>query len=335
VERWSVATGQRTDVKEVVEYDGCTQTLLTPDGKTLVCLNALIEDSGPRVSLKLIDVDTSKPYFEKPKFLELTEFSNFYELLRLVSEALTGEDVASVQVDPGSHYLLVRSEGRVVAFDLEKRTSVTLEGKLKGVGDMRAAFIGSDQMYVVEQNLTKGYYKAHIVSFPDGKVVSDSEIGDLGMRGATKGPLMIVGPLKEYAVGIFDPAASKVLFALQLPTIDVWDKKVAAEDSTGGLFLGRLDSTDSMHIPLPLGPLPGPHAGAFSQDGKYLVVSLRNRSVVWDVGTGKQLSLMRPMRSLWVDDQDHVFGQFPKYRDMDAAEMEITLPSITTNNLGK
>lgn len=335
VERWNVATGQRTDVKEVVDYDGCTQTLLTPDGKTLVCLNALVEDSGPRVSLKLIDVDTGKPYFEKPKFLELNEFSNLYELLRLVSEAITGEDVANVEVDPGSHYLLVRSQGNVLAFDLVKRQPVTLEGKLKSIGHLRATFIGSDEMYVVEDNLSKGLYKAHIVSFPDGKVVSESQIGDQGIRGATRGPLMIVGPLKEYAVGIFDPSQFKVLAALRLPTVDIWDKKVAGEDSTGGLFLGQVGSTDSMDIPLPLGPLPWPRAGAFSRDGKYLVVSLRNRSVVWDLNTGKQVRLMRPMRSLWMDEQDRVFGQLPKYRDMDATEIEITLPSITTNDLGK
>ena len=334
VERWSVATGQRTDVKEVVDYDGCTQTLLTPDGKTLVCVNALIEDTGPRVGLKLIDVDTGKPYFDKPKFLELSEFSNFYELLRVVTEALSGGDIASIQVDPGSHYLLVRAEGRALAFDLTQRQAITLGGKLKDVGNLRAAFIGNDQMYVVEDSLSKGLYKAHILSFPDGKVVSNSEIGDQGIRGATNGSLMIVGPLKEYAVGIFDPATSKVLFALHLPTIDVWGKRVAAEDSTGGLFLGQLDSADSMRIPLPLGPLPWPRAGAFSRDGKYLVVSLRNRSVLWDMETGKQLSLMRPMRSLWVDDEDHLFGQLPKYRETDATEMEITLPSIATSDLG-
>ena len=335
VERWSVATGQRTDVKEVVDYDGCTQTLLTPDGKTLVCLNALIEDTGPRVSLKLIDVDAGKPYFERPKFFELSEFSNYYELLRVVSEALSGEDVASIQVDPGSHYLLVRAEGHVLAFDLVKRQPITLEGKLKGIGYARAAFMGSDQMYVVEQDMSKGLYKAHILSFPDGKVMSQSQIGDQSIRGATKGPLMIVEPLKEYAVGIFDPSQSKVLAGLQLPTIDIWDKKVASEDATGGLFLGQVGSAESMEIPLPLGPLPWPRAGAFSRDGKYLIVSLRNRSVVWDLGSGKQVRLMRPMRSLWVDEQDHVFGQLPKYRDMNATEMEITLPSITTNDLGK
>ena len=44
---------------------------------------------------------------------------------------------------------------------------------------------------------------------------------------------------------------------------------------------------------------------------------------------------MRPMRSMWVNEQDHVFGQLPKYRDTDATEVEITLPSITTNDLGK
>jgi hypothetical protein len=90
-----------------------------------------------------------------------------------------------------------------------------------------------------------------------------------------------------------------------------------------------------MHIPLPLGPLPSPRAGAFSPDGKFLVVSLRDRSVVWDMETGKQLRLMRPMRDLWVNEQNRVFGQFPKYKDLDATQMEITLPSITTNDLGK
>ena len=195
--------------------------------------------------------------------------------------------------------------------------------------------MGSDQMYVVEQDLSKGLYKAHIVSFPDGKVVSDSQIGDQSIRGSDKGPLMIVGPLQEYAVGVFDPSQSKVLVALKLPTVDVWDKKVADEDATGGLFLGELGSSDSMDIPLPLGPLPVPRAGAFTRDGKYLIVSLRNRSEVWDLGSGKQVRLMRPMRSLWVDGEDHLFGQLPKYRDMDATEMEITLPSIATNDLGK
>jgi Peptidase family M48 len=335
VEKWSVTTGQRSDVKELVDYDGCTQTSMTPDGKTLVCLNATLDDSGPRLSLKLIDVDSGKPYFEKPKFVELGEFWSFNQLYSFLLDAMSGAEDANVQIDPSGRYLVVAAGNHVLAFDLSQRQQITLEGKLKGLNETRMTFIGPDQVFVTEPSVSKGLFKAHIVSFPDGKVVADSEIGDQGIRGATKGSLMIIGPLKGYAVGVFDPFASKVLVAWQLPTVDIWEKKVAAEDSSGGLFLGQLDSTGSMHIPLPLGPLPRPRAGEFSRDGKYLIVSLRDRSAVWDMKSGKQVKLLRPMRDLWVDDRDHLFGQLPKYQDMDATEMEITLSSITTNNLGK
>ncbi len=45
VEKWSVVTGQRTETKEMVVFDGCTQNRLTPGGKTLVCLRAQFGDS--------------------------------------------------------------------------------------------------------------------------------------------------------------------------------------------------------------------------------------------------------------------------------------------------
>lgn len=335
VERWSVATGQRTDVKELVDYDGCTQTTLSPDGKTLVCLNATIDDSGPRLSLKLIDVDTGKPYFEKPKFVELGEFSSFYQFFAFVLDAMSGAEDANVQIDPSGRYLVVAAGSHVLAFDLEKRQPIALEGKLKGLSETRMTFLAPDQIYVVEPTISKGFFKAHILSFPDGKVVGDSQIGDQGIRGATNGPLMIVGPLKDYAAGVFDPSQSKILVAWSLPTIDIWDKKIAAEDPSGGLFLSQLGEQGSTHIPLPLGPLPWPRAGEFSQDGKYLVVSLRNRAEIWNLATGKQVKLMRPISTLWIDDQDRLFGRFPKYMDEDAAEIEVPLGDQSTKNLGK
>ena len=335
VERWSVATGQRTNVKELVDYDGCTQTTLTPDGKTLVCLNATINDSGPRLSLKLIDVDTGKPFFEKPKFVELGEFSSFYQFLAFVLDAMSGTEDANVQIDPSGRYLVVAAGSHTLAFDLAQRQPITLEGKLKGLSETRMTFLAPDQIFVVEPTISKGLFKAHILSFPDGKVVGDSQIGDQGIRGATKGPLMIVSPLKDYAAGIFDPAQSKILAAWRLPTIDIWDKKVAAEDPNGGLFLSQVGEQGSMHIPLPLGPLPWPRAGEFSRDGKYLIVSLRNRAEIWDLTTGKQVKLMRPISTLWIDDKDRLFGRFPKYMEEDAAEIEVPLGDLSAKSLGK
>jgi hypothetical protein len=298
-------------------------------------MTAQLDSASPRVSLKLIDVESGKPYFEEPKFFEINSYSQLSEALQLALDAVTGADIANIQVSPDGRYLLVAIGDRVLAYDLEQRQPVALRGKLKGQPYGSAIFLAPDQIYVVDPHFSKGLLPARTLSFPDGKVLSESQIGGQNLRAATKGQLIFIGPLKDYAVGILDPAANKVLAAWKFPAIDVWDQKVAAENSRGGLFLSALGSADSLTIPLPLGPLPVPQAGEFSRDGRYLVVSLRNRSGVWDLETGKQVRLLRPMRSLWVDDQDDIFGQLPKYLEMDATEMEITLPSTTTRDLGK
>jgi len=335
VERWSLATGRRTDVKEIVVYDGCAQTLLTPDGKTLVCVKAAFEDAGPRLGLSLIDVDSGKPYFEKPKFLEYGMFTNFNAFVEYVAAVITGADLTSIEMDPSGRYLVVAAGYRTMAFDLQQRQPMQLGGKLKDLGYARVTFLGSDKIYAVQPGMSKGLFTGRILTFPDGKVLGEMPMGDQGFRGATKGGLLIAGPIKDYAVCIIDPEASKVLGEWKLPAIDVWDKEIAAENASGGLFLTALGSKDSETVPLPLGPLPAPRAGQFSPDGKYLVVSLRNRADIWDVETGKQLHLIRPISTMWVDGQNRVWSRLPKYLDLDASEVELPLDGKAAKQLGK
>jgi hypothetical protein len=56
VERWNVATGKRENFFELVDYEGCPQTSLSPDGKTFVCLSSPTHG----IWLKMMDVDTGK-----------------------------------------------------------------------------------------------------------------------------------------------------------------------------------------------------------------------------------------------------------------------------------
>jgi hypothetical protein len=81
--------------------------------------------------------------------------------------------------------------------------------------------------------------------------------------------------------------------------------------------------------------LPVPSASNFTADGKYLVVSLKGRSSVWDMATGKQLNLMRPMASVWIDSQDHLFAMLPKYLTHDPTELEVDLGGRGAKELGK
>ena len=70
VEKWSVAGGTRTSVKELVVFGGCNQTLLVPDAKTLACAFANIHGDYLRLGLRLIDVESGKPFFENVRYLE-------------------------------------------------------------------------------------------------------------------------------------------------------------------------------------------------------------------------------------------------------------------------
>ncbi|HVN94118.1 MAG TPA: M48 family metalloprotease [Terracidiphilus sp.] len=335
VERWNVAKGQRDEAKEIVVYDGCNQTLLSPDGKTLACLNSKIDESGFHVGLRLIDVETGTPFFEKPKFFERDVYAWSYQTIVFALQALFGEDIATMEASPDGHYLMIVIGERVWAYDLEKRAPISVGGKLKEPNTGRIAFIAADQVFAAEPDISKSMFKARILSFPDGKPLGESNIGDQGFRGVTKGSLLIIGPVKDYAAAIMDPVANKILAGWKLPTMDVWEKSVAAEEPDGSLFLGSLASNDSIKIPLPLGKLPFPRAADFSPDGKYLIASLRMRATVWDLSTGKQMRFLRPMRNLWVGESNQVFAQLPKSDDMDATEVEFSLPALTAKSLGK
>jgi WD40 repeat protein len=335
VEKWSVATGKRTSVKEMVVFDGCSQSLLSPDGKTLVCARLYLHSDLPRVGLRLIDVESGKPFFEKPNFYEMNALSSNYIGFLFELEAMAGMKFAKLLVSPDGRYLLANVGKSVLAYDLEHRQPVELGGKLKGLEDARVSFLGPDQVYMVDWHKQKDLYPARILSFPDGRVLKETQFGGLYVRAVTKGRLLIVEPLKEYAVGVFDPGPAKVLAAWKLPAIDVWDQSIAAESASGGLAIGQLGAKATKEVALTLGPLPALGAAAFSPDGRFLVASMRYRAEIWNMDTGKEVSAIRPLHSVWMDDADRLFGQFPKHMDHDAAEIAMTLDPPNAKELAK
>jgi WD40 repeat protein len=336
VERWNIATGKRAETKEMVVFDGCTQNRLTPDGKTLICLRAQFGDENLRVGLSLIDVESGKSYLDKSNFYTASAYTSVAGLVNVAENLMNGNNFASILFDPDGRYALVAVADHAEAFDLDKRQQVQLGGRLKGLGDSTMTFVGPDKFYVVYQPLgSKVPYKAEVLSFPDGNVLNEAQIGDQSIHGASKGELILAGPFKDFATGVVDPTTTKIVAGWQFPTADIWEKYLAGETATGGLYLGHLGVNDGTQMSLPLGPLPKPMAATFSPDGKYLVVSLKGRSSLWDLTTGKQLNLMRPMSTLWVDPQDHLFAILPKYLTHDPTEIELDLGGHGAKELGK
>jgi hypothetical protein len=334
VEEWSIASGKRVKAKELVVMDGCTQTVLSPDGRTLACAYVNFHGDMVQLGMRLLDVESGQTRFEKPTFVTPDASSPYAFLLLRASDSGEGYVVMQTAVSPDGKYLMLTAGNRQLAFDLQAQQQLQLEGKLKSLHE-RIAFLGPDQLFAVGEFKTNGILEAKILKFPSGEVIKESEFAGQQVESVAKGHNLILRPLKDYAVGIYDPFEGKVLSASKLGAIDTWDSTMALEDPTGGVAFTQIGSESATMLPLQLGSLPPLRAAAFSADGKYLAVSMKNRAEIWSVDSGKQVRLVRPFRSVWIDGSDRIFGQFPKFLNRDSEAMQLTLEPFEAKSLAK
>ena len=339
VERWSLATGQRASVKELVVFDGCDQSQLSPDGKTLICVNRKAVNGAPGINLRLFDVESGQQFFEKPNYFELYDsggtyyFSNPLFISAYQTFKLAGP--MRLEITPNGKYLLAVMGSHALAYDLELRQPVELQGKLKGLKQARMAFLGPDKLFVVGDVKDQFHYHAEILSFPDGRLLGKTQIGNYQIEAATNGHYLITHSDKDNVSQILDPVPEKYLVSSKHPSLDVWDQTVVAEDATGGLAVGQIGLAGEKQIALPLGALPIPRAAVFSLDGKYLALSLKSRAEIWELETGKKIGLIRPFQSAWMDEADSLYGQFPKIGNNEPSEIKITFSPMSAREVGK
>jgi len=332
VERWNVATGKREWVKELVVYDGCSQTRLSADGKTLACVRVTPLTNPPRIGLRLIDVESGNQFFEKPGFFEISAFFSYSVQFQFAMAAFSGGDIVSLLESPDGRFLLAAAGQNVIAYDLIERRPIQLGGKLKGLQQTQMTFIGSNELFMVGEAKQGGLRHGLLLSFPDGRLLKDIDIGEVRVEGVTKGEALMASPLKDYAIGLVSLENGKIVAVSKLPAMDLYDKSLVSENSLGGVQFGEPGVEGSKRVPLPVGSLPRARAAAFSADGKYLSLSLRNRSAIWKADTGQQLLVLRPLRSGWIDDQDMLWGQYPKYMDRDPVETRLSLNTLTVED---
>ena len=335
VEKWDIATAKRTSVKELVIYDGCTQTLLSPDGNTLVCARADLSQFPPKIGLSLIDVSTGSAFYARPGFFQMNYYASYFNLLTFAASALTGRKMVAMEITPDGHYLLLVIGEQKLAYDLQNRREIALGGKLKGLSESVMCFVGSDELFVVTDQKSGNLLRGILYSFPDGKLIKEIPIGNQYLEGVSKGQAMVARPLEGFVAGIVDLNQQKIVAASKLSTMDQWDNWIASEHPAGGVQLGQFGVSQAAHIVLPLGRLPGARSAAFSADGKFLALSLRNRAAIWDLETGKQMRLMRPFRSAWIDAGDRFWGEFPKYAQRDPQILSSSLSVDDARDLGK
>ena len=317
VEVWDVAEAQLKTSHELVVRGGCMQSSLSPEGKTLACLDA-------DFNLTLYDVPSGAQVFQKKSFY----VPNLFELLMMAIRTALGEDdsseIINMAFSQDGHYFVAGQRDAAVGFDLTTKTALSLPGSIKKLLTNPFAFIGSDKLIGTYSSDIK---KSGVVSFPAGAVVSELSVGRGHLTPASHGDYLLIRPIKDYPVGVMDLTTKKIFMVNKESAVDIYDQTFVREQKNSELGLYEMGTGMRLaKVVLPQNPLGRLRTVALSPDMRWLAVSERTRGAVWDLVNGRQ-RLFRGFRGSYVSDAGLFYADFPKEEPVERTLVKMDLNS--------
>jgi hypothetical protein len=339
VEGWNIAGQKRVFVHELVVQEGCAQSLLSPDGKTMACLVERIQNSSqaviplPYLDLVIFNVASGDRIFTKKEFLTAT-FENAFTLILARLREIEGFNLEPMAFSPDARFLVAASQSTTLAVDLTTKSAISLPGSLKDMLKGGFAFLGTDRV-IAENTLSPS--KSAVLSFPSGQVITTVSIGNQALDATAQGDYVLLRPVANALVGVMDVKTGKGVLALkQTSAIDVYNQQFIAPGATGEVGLFDLKSMNfAAKAALPESPLGPLRTQAVSHDLRWLAASGNTRGAVWDLQTMKQPYFTREFRGAFFDANGGFYADFPKNEkagrtivraDLAATEMKPAIP---------
>ena len=309
VESWSLAQRKRSWARELVISKRCLQTELSPDAKYLACYRG-------DFAMTVVDVATGASIFEKKDFLLPDFLALFYYLLgRLGTEGDHTIKWLNMGFSPDGRYLLAGGREAALIYDLSRRAQADLPGSIRHRLRLGFAFLGPDQIAVVGGEHGE---KSAVLRFPTGETLATLTLGRQELEGATDSRYLLLRPIKEHPVGVFDWAQNKLLMGNRRPPLDVYDGIAVSEARDGTVAFSSM-SADAVKtlasVQLPIPPLAGLRLTQPSDDLNLLALSFSSRGAVFDLQNGKRLFTVRGFRGAYFGDDGVIYADFPKYQE--------------------
>jgi hypothetical protein len=327
VEEWSVAEGKLISAREMLPKQSCYDPRLSPDGRTMVCVE--LEDETIAAGLALLDTTSSAVLWEKKGWAQRTfELELWLRYLRLPYFA------SSYSADGNT--LLFAGGDALIAFDLRSRSVIKMGIGMRDTITGGYAFIGNDRVAAVNPTNQKS---SPIYSFPDGKVLQKVVMPFTDVRSVTQPGTalrVLAYGVKEDAVSLADLGTVKLLAEMKFPALDEYDGMVAAEAAGGALVLAPLGMADAKlqtRVDLPLSPLPNSPVAALSADGRYLALSTRRRGGIWDLSTGARVGLLKGFTDATWDEDDVLFMDVAKDGPTERHIAQVKMATKSVSNL--
>ena len=335
VEIWNVAEEKLSEAHEVVVRKTCLQNLLSPDGKTLACLD---ED----FALNLFGVQSKNQVFQRKDFYTPNPLQF---LLQSLVRVLNSEEISDARLNlinmgfsPDGKYFAagqrgiaftamgITNENAALVFDLQARSPLSLKGNVKKLIAGGFAFTSPDRM--IAYNADKPDRSA-LLGLPNGETIEEFPMFPGRLAAVTKGNYLLVRPFQKSAVGVVDVAKRMAIKGNKTPAFDIYDQVFVAERLTGELGLYTTDKNQLLSaVTLPQNPLGRLRAMAVSPDFKWLAVSERSRGAVWNLTKGERVIHVRGFRGAFFSDEGMLHADFPKEGDV-----ERQIASLDTSRL--
>ena len=317
IEKWNVAEQKMLAANEVIILRGCIQTALSSDGKYLACLKTNFD-------LALVEVATGQPVVQRKEFLKPT-----YQQVLLLFGALAarrfengdaGLRLANMGFSPDARYFIAgylgpdnissaRTQTYVEGYDMTTLKKFGLPDSIERLVVGGFSFLGNDRIVGVNY---QDYKKSGVVSFPSGQVLSEFTIRGR-LEGATKGDYVLVRPVKDYPVGVFDLNTKVIFKSNKQAALDIYGDVFVAEMRNGEVGLYRMEKNELLASTLlsnfSLGRL---WVTELSSDMKWVAISGRSRGGVWNLDKGEAALYLRAFRGAHLSD-GYFFADFPKY----------------------
>jgi WD40 repeat protein len=302
VEKWDIASKQRTSIHQVTLPMQCMQTLLSPMGDVLACMTGEFE-------LQLVDVPKNTVLFSRKKFYQPGGFELYFiELMALLGES---PKLFHLNFSPDGRYFLIGHDRVAMGYDLQTHEELKLAKRIKELIGRDFIFLSADR--IAGADYSNAQQKLALAQFPSGDAIDVFPLAmGRGMARATKGDYLLIRG-GSVPVGVVDLKEKKAIMGYKSPGFDIYDQWFAGE-AVGG-EVGVLNMSDKKliaNVRLPDSPLGRPRAVSFSPNGKWLAASGPTRGAIWNVETGERMFYTLGFEGAYFD-QDRFIGEFPKH----------------------
>ncbi|HEX6188605.1 MAG TPA: M48 family metalloprotease [Pyrinomonadaceae bacterium] len=330
LEKWSIVERKPVQVRELVVRRDCWEHGFSPDGNYLACF-----DFG--LNLNVIDTRTGKRVWEKKEFYRLT----FFEFLSWITAEAGNEQTRRarffhIQFSPDSRVMLIsrtnrfrfvfrvdsmvvdESENTTLALDLNTMKPISTGGDLKKM--TQRAFVFLDARRILGMGLRK-LDESGIFSFPEGKRLARFELGGLELKPTSNPNYVIVKPLANASMGVFDVSKAAIVGAWNKADTNIWENLILFESVSGVVSVSSLeyDSQEKVlthkslgTIDIPVAAIGSLHAAEVSDNFQWLAVSSKTRGAIWDLGSGARKMYVRGFRGALLANSGTGVGDFPK-----------------------